>query len=244
MRRLKRLATQPDAEESIADPDPAPVVKKKVVAKAKAAEDKKVATRSLGSKPVVLVPPSKKAIANSKKPKVQPEQLDDVAIASDDGGLYGSTDLTTANTEVAPPLQAAPKKKKTLADLFRGEDAAPDASASDLPAIEEPVVSAKPAVKKPQVVAPAPQQQASAGGFAVQLASFRSRNEASAEFGRLKAKHSGTLGQFSPIISEAQVGGSTRYRLSVGGMASQAQASAVCSSLFAGGERDCLVKRQ
>jgi cell division protein FtsN len=243
---LKRLAAAPVAEEKIEDVAPEPIVKKKAVAKPKVDEEKKVATRSLGSEPVVLVPPAKKPASTSRKSKEQNVALEQsTAATSDSGGLYGNTDLTTANTDAAPVVPAAPaKKKKTLADLFRGESATSEPEQADVAATPEPepVVPAKPVAKKPQ--ASAPEQQASLGGFSVQLASFRSRNEASAEFSRLKAKHSATLGRFSPIISEAQVGGSTRYRLGVGGMTSQAQANAVCSSLFAGGERDCLVKRQ
>ena len=221
---------------------------KLIVAKAKADDEKKLATRSLGSKPVVLVPPAKKATTSTKKPKLQSNAVEETVVATTDGGgLYGGTDLTTANTDAAPAVPATtPKKKKTLADLFRGDEAATEAAPADVAAapVSKPkaIVPAQPAVKKPQ--AAAPEQQASLGGFGVQLASFRSRNEATAEFSRLKAKHSATLGGFNPIISEAQVGGSTRYRLSVGGMSNQAEANAVCSKLFAGGERDCLVKRQ
>jgi hypothetical protein len=242
---LKRLASEPVADEKIEDEAPPPIVKKKAAAKPKADEEKKVATRSLGSKPVVLVPPAKKANATSKKPKLQANSTEEPIAATNGGGLYGGTDLTTANTDAAPVASTAnAKKKKTLADLFRGEDATPEPAPAEIAAAPEPkpVAPVKQAVKKPQ--AAAPEQQASLGGFAVQLASFRSRNEATTEFGRLKAKHSAALGGFSPIISEAKVGGSTRYRLSVGGISSQAQANAVCSKLFAGGERDCLVKRQ
>jgi hypothetical protein len=241
---LKKLTVDSPTQEAIDDTDPAPVVKKKAVAKPKASEDKKVATRSLGAKPVVLVPAARKPVTG-KKQKLQNETSGNTEAVVDGGGLYGGADFTTANTEAAPVVSASPvKKKKTLADLFSGDEASPPQAPAALAEASEPSAPVKPAVKKPQIVAPGPEQQASLGnGFSVQLASFRSRNEATTEFSRLKAKHAATLGRFSPIISEAQVGGSTRYRLSVGGMSSQAQASAVCSSLFAGGERDCLVKR-
>jgi hypothetical protein len=229
-------------QEKIEDAAPAPSIKKKLVSDSpKVLADKKPITRSLGAKPVVLVAPSKQAVAASKKPKLQSAGTDTTGSVAVDGGLYGATDVTTA-TDAAPAVSAtAPKKKKTLADLFKGQDATADAQPADIAAPPAPKVAAP--LAKPQSVAPAPQQQAAISGFSVQLASFRSRNEATTEFARLKAKHPGTLGLFSPIVSEAAVGGSTRYRLSVAGMSSQAQASAVCSSLFAGGERDCLVKR-
>ncbi len=244
---ISTASNEPPAQETIEDPAPtAPV--KKIVTQAKKKPDvkKEVATRSLGAKPVVLVPPSKKAIATSKKSASQSLAVDDVAANTNDGGLYSNDFASPAVVAPATPA-VTPKKKKTLADLFRGNDAAENAEAlpADVATIEPAPEPIQPLKKAP--VAPKPveqQQQASLGGFAVQLASFRSRNEASTEFSRLKAKHAETLGRFSPIISEAVVGGSTRYRLSVGGMTTQAQASAVCSSLFAGGERDCLVKKQ
>jgi cell division protein FtsN len=152
-----------------------------------------------------------------------------------EGGLYAGDGIVDAAAPESAATSAAPKKRKTLfGDVFKTKDAEVDS--------EQPSEPPTPAVaaKKPVV---AEQQTASgASGFMVQLASFRSRAEAQTEFARLKAKHSGTLGRYSPVISEATVGGATRYRLSVGSMDSRAQANAVCSSLFAGGERDCLVK--
>jgi hypothetical protein len=250
-------AAQAEAQqqETISDPDPAaeekPVVAKKVaekkVQKAKTAENK-----SLGAKPVVLVPPAKKAKAQKPKASDNVDQLAsaDNAASSSEGGLYGTTDGVEAGLETAPakPAEAAKPKKKTLADLFRGSDdnAAPAPAPQpeqnvDVASID-PEPPAAPAAKKP--AAPKAVEAASTGGgFVAQLASFRSRDEATREFARLKSKHGGVLGGFSPIITEATVGGSTRYRLSVGSMASKAQADTVCSSLISRGERDCLVKK-
>ena len=92
---------------------------------------------------------------------------------------------------------------------------------------------------------PHPPQVASAGsGYFVQLASFKSQAEASTEFGRLKAKHASIIGTLPSAINPATVGGSTRYRLAVGPVASRDQATKICSSLVAAGERDCLVRKQ
>jgi cell division protein FtsN len=237
---------KPKAEaETIVDEAPAPV-KKKVTPAKKVAE--KPAARNLGAKPVVLVPPSKKARTAAARSTASNDDGVDVADAGD-GGLYGSA-AGEAPANASPSVPQAPKKKRTLADLFNGnsdENAVPD-TPQDVAAIDVPAAKPKAVVPKKVVSTPEPetvQQQASgSAGFVVQLASFRSKTEASTEYSRLKSKHAGALGGYAPIISEAQVGGSTRYRLSVGRMDSQAQASAVCSSLFAGGERDCLVKRQ
>jgi hypothetical protein len=222
-------ATQAEEE----TPAALPLKKKPAAATKKAATAKK-----LGGKPVVLVAPSKKAKAAGNKAQTD----DQVASAAQGGGLYGAEDITASVAE--PPAAAAPqpKKKRTLADLFKSDE---ELAAND---VQVATVDPPAAPVAKRVVAPAPkveQQQsvATGGGYVVQLASFRSRNEATTEFGRLKAKHRAALGPFSPIITEAVVGGSTRYRLSVGNMQSQGQASAVCSSLFAKGERDCLVKK-
>jgi SPOR domain len=240
----RSLATDPvvTGTEAISDAtDTDPVIEKKKIEKKKIQPVKeKVASTKLGSKPVVLVPPAK----NTKL--VAPKQLDG-GIASNDsgdtgGGLFGDEPVAGA-TPVVPTVPPV-KKKRTLADLFRKTPV--DDPAQDQVATIDPPASP---LQKPKNIAPEtpPIEQASTatgGDFVVQLASFRTRQEATTEFARLKARNAGALGQFSPIISEANVGGSTRFRLSVGRMNSQAQANAVCSSLFAGGERDCLVKRR
>jgi cell division protein FtsN len=245
-----QVASSDAGTETIAEP--APVVKKKVVTppKKKVVAEKAEGTKNLGAKPVVLVPPAKKAKAATS------ETLDETNVASvsdatDNGGLYGDADVTAPVAATKPTVapQTEAKKKKTLADLFKGDTNEPtDLAANDVAASEPVAPAVKPVAPKKATapVAPAPQQQAALGngGYVVQLASFRSRNEATAEYGRLKSKNSAALSGLSPIVSEATVGGSTRYRLSVGTMANREQANAVCSKLFAGGERDCLVKKQ
>ena len=228
--------------EAISDvTDPDPLIKKKIIEKKKIQPDKeKAVSTKLGSKPVVLVAPA-------RKPRlVAPKQLDSGIASSNsvdtNGGLFGDEPVPgqTPVVTVDPPV----KKKRTLADLFKR--APVEAPAQDqVAAIDKPVVPVQ-RLKPLALQAPPaePTSVSSGGDFVVQLASFRSRQEATTEFTRLKARNARALGQFSPIISEANVGGSTRFRLSVGRMATQAQANAVCSSLFAGGERDCLVKRR
>lgn len=236
-----------------AEPEPAPVVEKKVAEPA--ATPKKVvakkAEKSLGSEPVVLVPP-----ADGSAPLIVDQQVASIDTDTGDGGLYGGDTIVDPGpaTAVAPtPAPAPVKKKKTLADLFRGEaDDPPAASIDDAVVAPSQPTPAKKIAAAPQPVPapqpapqqPAPLQQASAGGYVVQLASFPNQSDASKEYGRLKAKHGVALSGLSPIVTQAIVGGSTRYRLAVGVLASREQANAVCSRLFAAGERDCLVRRQ
>jgi hypothetical protein len=205
-------------------PQPKPVipVKKKVVAKTSE-------SATLGTKPVVLVPPAKGG---------------EVATQPADG-LYG-TEETVASTA---PLTAAPvrKKKKTLADLFNNstdENLAEFTSTVEAPQPVKQTPAPIPAAPKPTAPLPADIQVASAAGYVAQLASFRTKQEANTEFGRLKSKHGGILQGTTPVISEAVVAGSTRYRLAVGSFASKDAASSICSRLLAAGERDCLVKLQ
>jgi SPOR domain len=245
----------PVAEEIVDKPIVAVEKKKPVVAakkKIEAPKQKQVATETPISKPVVLVPPSKKAKAAAPKPivsapkpivKNDTDTASEVAVADD--AFYDSNETAPVPKK---PIVVAPKKKKTLSqmtlgDLFNNDDTVEPSKTVAKATLAKP----NPSVVSPKPVKPAspPEQVANnASGFMVQLASFRSKAEASTEFTRLKAKHSGALGRFSPIITEATVGGATRYRLSVGSIDSQAKANAVCSSLFAGGERDCLVKRR
>ncbi len=206
------------ATEEIVDEAPAPVIKKPAVKKAKAVAEN--SDESLGAAPVVLVPPADPA----------------------DGGQIASAPPVVAPPPVTQPAPAV-KKKKTLLGLFKGtNDDVPEPQVA--PAAPDQQVASLPEAAPIQQPA-APTQAASGGsGYFVQLASFKSQAEASAEFGRLKAKHSGIIGTLPSAINPATVGGSTRYRLAVGPMASRDEATRICSSLVAAGERDCLVRKQ
>jgi hypothetical protein len=200
---------------------PKPVVAKKIVA-AKP-------IKSLGASPVVLVPPSRQvAVA---KPIVK-----SIKTQNAEGGLYG--DGASAPLVVDAPV-ATPVKRKSLFDLFKSDTAKPDQVA----ALTAPAVTA-PKIVAPDVPAPAPAPVSVSNAYVAQLASFKSKAEATQEYKSLSAKHGPIISRYAPIITEAQVAGTTRYRLSIGPMATSNVASGVCQSLFAAGERDCLVHRQ
>lgn len=211
-------ATAP-AKEEIVSVDPETIVKKPVVKKTRT-----TAENSLGAAPVVLVPPSESVAAdqNAAAPPVVDQPI------------------------TTPPAPVV-KKKKTLIGLLRGtndeEPVAAQAPAST-PVVPEQQIEAFPETAPVQQQT-APTQVASTGsGYFVQLASFKSEAEASAEFGRLKSKHSGILGNLPSAINPATLSGSTRYRLALGPLASRDEATKICSSLIAAGERDCLVRKQ
>jgi SPOR domain len=201
----------------------------------------------LGAKPVVLVPAPKKA-----KSAAQTDQVDAAVTTAEadantaDNGLYGTkyiVDSPAANVPAANAGTAvAPKKKKTLADLFRSDsgDAATQTASNSVPEAATPKATAPVVAAKP--AAPVQQASAASNGFVAQLASFRSNAEATAEFSRMKSKYGSALSGLSPVIRQAEVAGTTRYRLAVGPFASRDEANALCSKLFAAGERDCLVR--
>ncbi|MEP7174609.1 MAG: SPOR domain-containing protein [Aestuariivirga sp.] len=205
------------AMEEIVNEDPEPVVKKPPAKKTKAVAENNF---ELGAAPVVLVPPADPA----------------------EGAQIASNPVVVDQPVATQPAPVV-KKKKTLLGLFKGtNDQVPEAPVA--PGVPEQQVASIPEPAPIQQPA-APTQAASSGsGYFVQLASFKSEAEASTEFGRLKAKYASIIGTFPSAIDPATVGGSTRYRLAVGPLASRDQATKICSSLVAAGERDCLVRKQ
>ncbi len=208
------------------------------------------AQKSLGSKPLVLVPPAKK-IAGTQDEVVIAESTPNIA----GGGLYGNVPLlqsAVAQPAIATPdntavTEAPVKKRRTLLDLFKKSDTTTGAGDNGLVQSGQPELA--PVAKPAQQIAAATPRAAETvvsptGAYVAQLASFKSRSEATQEYNRMRSKHGEIVGRYAPIVSEAQVAGTTRYRLSLGPMASSNVASSVCQSLFAAGERDCLVHRQ
>ena len=196
---------------------PLPVQKKAVAAKKKkpAAEN----TASLDTAPVVIVPPGE-------------------VIAPSQETVESGTLSTTDTVQSQPPV----RRKRTLFDLFSGNktDAVPSQDAVAAQQAAETKVASLPA----KTIAPTPEKQVGGSGYFVQLASFRSQAEAQTEYARLRAKYPSVIGALPSSINQATVAGSTRHRLGLGPMATRDQASQICSSLIAGGERDCLVRKQ
>ena len=234
----------PDGSEEIGADKPVVTKKLPVAAASKP-------MKSLGASPVVLVPPAKSAEPSAfAKPKVKSKTsvaLAEPAAPADGNSIYGGGIDSTATASSAATNVNPPKKTRSIFDLFKASNSTADATAPAIAPVETvvaPVVPAKPATQvalaAPQVSTPA----AGTGAYVIQLASFKSRAEATAEYQRLGAKHGAIITRYAPIIEAAQVAGSTRYRLNLGPMASTNVASSVCSSLFAAGERDCIVHRQ
>lgn len=225
-----KLAAADTAPNTITDqPDPTVTPPAKIVEpKVAAAKEHGVpkAEKSLGEKPVVLVPPEKIATA---EPTIAPISQPPVVSGN---SLYNGPAVGTASTQPASPIAAQPQaqattaaKRKTLGDLFKTSSpaAAPSAVAT-----------------APAVAASTP----AATGYVAQLASFKTRAEASAEYARLVQKHGAIISKYAPIIQSVEVAGSPRFRLNIGPMASMEVGTSICSTLFTAGERDCIVRKQ
>jgi cell division protein FtsN len=129
------------------------------------------------------------------------------------------------------------KKKKTLLDLLGGNSsdaapAAPAAAAQQVAAVEQPGQAAK---------ATAP---SGGSGFFIQLGTFRNQAEARKESQRVQSQYGDIVAGLGSSVVPATVAGGTRYGVRVGPVSSREQANQVCKSLFAAGERDCLVRAQ
>ena len=168
--------------------------------------------------------------------------------------LPGSTERAVATPQVpaaapAAPAQAQATTRRRSASRFSEEIAAPGTAFTST---QDTQIATAPVQQQPQVLAPAPapapvQQQApvSDGRYLIQLASFRSQQEAQAEFDKLKQRHPSLIGEYASLIQQADLG--TRgvyYRLRIGPIDSKQGASKLCNSLIAAGEKDCLVRQR
>jgi len=114
---------------------------------------------------------------------------------------------------------------------------APAAPAAPASVSSDTTASIEPATPQPEA------SSTGAAGYVLQLASYKSQAEATAEYDRLRQKHAGILGGLTPEIQKADLGSlGTYYRLKLGTLASAQAAREVCNSLLAAGERDCLAK--
>ena len=141
---------------------------------------------------------------------------------------------------LVPPSKPVAAQARSIAPRATQQAAATPASTDSGGGLYGDAPAAAPAAPIRTAVASAP-ASAGDGRFQVQLASFATQAEASAEYQRLAAKHGAIITRYAPIIEPAQVAGTTRYRLNLGPMATNDVAQNVCSTLIAAGERDCLV---
>ena len=187
--------------------------------------------------PVVAKPKKKVATAKKVVPaEPDPEFIGDGAVMAPSQQSESSALVAEAPIPAPPPAQSAVKKKKTLFDLFKGDDAAaPQTADSPIQAPAETEVAALPPPAAPP---------AAAKGYFVQLGTLRSEAAAQTEFARLRSKYPEIVGSLQSSVTKSVVGSSTRYKLGLGPFGVKTEAAKVCSSLLVAGERDCLVRKQ
>jgi SPOR domain len=90
---------------------------------------------------------------------------------------------------------------------------------------------------------PSPVTRSSAGNFVIQIAAFRSQEEALSRYTSLKRRHSSLLRPYTSFIQRADLGDQgVYYRLRLGPIDGKEKASDLCRSLLSAGEKDCLVR--
>lgn len=81
------------------------------------------------------------------------------------------------------------------------------------------------------------------GRYAVEVGIYPSQQDAQTAFQQLQSRHQSLVGSYQPIIQQVNLGATgTRYRLYVGPIEQRTQASRLCGSLIAAGQRDCIVR--
>ncbi len=87
------------------------------------------------------------------------------------------------------------------------------------------------------------ERSSSSGRYVIQIAAFRSREEALSRYTRLKRRHASLLAPYTSFVQRADLGDrGVYYRLRLGPIAEKSGASELCRSLLAAGEKDCLVR--
>ena len=177
-----------------------------------------------------------------------PKKIRTVTIRADQSA---GADAPAANQAIAPrpgaqsqsangPLSIVPSSSETPAAAPRARTAAPQAAAPQ-PAASQPVPLNKPPANETASAAPV---TTASGGYAVQVSSQHSEEEAQSSFRALQAKYPDLLGGREPIIRRADLGAKgIYYRAMVGPFASADQANELCSNMKAAGG-NCLVQKK
>jgi cell division septation protein DedD len=144
-----------------------------------------------------------------------------------------------AATQSAQVPQAAPQ-------IFEPQQqvaVAPPPVPAPAPAVQQPITSQSLQSFAP----PAAQEQAAptGSGYVIQLAAYRSEQEAMNQYQQIRSKHANLVGNLPPAVQQTNLGASgTFYRLGMGPLQSKQAATELCNKLIAAGERDCLVRRR
>lgn len=170
--------------------------------------------------------------------------------ASESGEMVPADDAVPVETpQPAPPVRTTPDE--TVIAAAEAEPSTPTASEETevvAPALPDPPVAAPPEeTQAPSAVSPATEAapvDALSGTHLVQVGSFRSEDEATADWRRIERRFPGLLAGKARHVAFADLGErGIFYRLRIGPFASGEDARAHCQSLKDGGQ-DCLAVRQ
>lgn len=184
--------------------------------------------------------------------KMRPEEPGGMAIPNQDKVIYEALGeggdsververlLPPPDEPLPPPMPSAPAE--TAVAVPEPVPPAPPAPEPEIVVVSPPPAPAAPA---PQPAAPQPKATPVAGGYVVQLASFRSADAARTGWKRLLKSHRDLLGSFKPNVQRADLGADKGiyYRLRTGALTSRAAARSLCKKLKSRNQ-DCLVVKQ
>lgn len=174
----------------------------------------------------------------------------------DNTGIKQVGEIVRLETETVtgpPVVPSAPKSsEEKLASIKAIEDSvaseSPTAIAGKLPPVlprrKPPAPAASTRVASTTTPAtPSTVVRSSTGAYVIQIAAFRSQEEALSRYAALKRRHSGLLRPYTSFVQRADLGDrGVYYRLRLGPIDGKDKASDLCRSLLSAGERDCLVR--
>jgi len=156
---------------------------------------------------------------------------------------------TQLQTPTATPTQ--PTQRRVVSNRFEEELTSGVATSftqqnSQVAAVDTQVQAPAPAAPQVETPAAVPTETPITGGrYLVQLGAFRSEAEAQSEFQNLRGRHPGLLASYTSLVQQADLGATgVYYRLRIGPIETKSNASQLCNSLIAAGERDCLVRQR
>ena len=175
--------------------------------------------------------------------------------------LPGSVARETVATDQSAPDQTSPialqptaetptqqSQRRVASSRFDEELSSGVSSSFTQQGTQVTAVDTQTRTQAPAPAAPAPavpQEQITGGRYLVQLGAFRSQEEAESEFQSLRGRHPGLLGNYQSLVQQADLGATGVYfRLRIGPIETKSNASQLCNSLIAAGERDCLVRQR
>ncbi len=161
--------------------------------------------------------------------------------------LPAAPPVKAAAPAAAPAKPAAAAPPKTVAALIQQASSLPEPkpaakAAKPVATVTSPVPVGSPATGAPRkLAATAPPQApvstpAAAGGYVLQIGSYKSQADADSAWKTYKARHAALLTGYSNNVQQVDLGEKgTWYRLRIGGFSDREVASALCDRLKADG---------